>query len=305
MKIIFCFVTLLMLNTACFSQKLWPHLQLKQAAVYKCNILAKNQILQTINGHQLDISTTINARMQFTVNGINDTLYNVKMCYDSIGLKIDLLGATLNYNSDTVNAKNIFSAILNRLKLRSCNLNLSHTGIIMDIDSIETVLKNITDSIGNFSASQKEQALAQLQQTFSTGEVKAGIEAFTHIYPEAPVSRTEKWVIDNIISGRMQANQHAIHFIKDVTAFNYVIEGGATINTADAMASLNGMPVKYRLAGRSNATITVDKKTGWIKQAKIMRTLKGNAEIQDNPKLPGGMLIPTETIVTISVLPDK
>lgn len=306
MKIIFCLVTFLMLNTAGYSQKLWPHLQLKQAATYKSRWISKAHITQTINGQRLDITTAVGAHMQFTVTGINDTLYNIKMRYDSIGLKMDLPGAALAYNSDTVNAKNIFSPILNRLKSRSFKLNLSNTGTIVSIDSMETTLKSIIDSVGDFSMLQKEQALAQLQQTLSTGEVKAGIEAFTCIYPRAPIGQTEKWVVDNTINGRIQAKQHTIYSIKDITPFNCTIEGGATINTVDnAMVSLNGMPVKYRLAGRSNASIIIDKKTGWVKQGEIIRSLKGNAEIQDNPKLPGGMLIPMETIVTISVLPDK
>jgi len=53
------------------------------------------------------------------------------------------------------------------------------------------------------------------------------------------------------------------------------------------------MPVKSDINGFMEAVILVDKTTGWTKQATINQTISGNTEIKDNPKLPGGLIMPT------------
>jgi hypothetical protein len=41
-----------------------------------------------------------------------------------------------------------------------------------------------------------------------------------------------------------------------------------------------------------SADFIVNKKSGWIVEARINQDVKGTAQIKDNPKIPGGMSIP-------------
>ncbi|HEV8504540.1 MAG TPA: DUF6263 family protein, partial [Chitinophagaceae bacterium] len=73
-----------------------------------------------------------------------------------------------------------------------------------------------------------------------------------------------------------------------------LITGDGRIETLDkeAYIQVNEMPIKYNLSGSMVSTIKVDIKTGWVLESKIKHNIAGTAEIKDNPKIPGGMIIP-------------
>ena len=52
------------------------------------------------------------------------------------------------------------------------------------------------------------------------------------------------------------------------------------------------MKTKYDLSGTMDADIRIDRKTGWIMDAKFIQQITGEAEIQDSPQMPGGISIP-------------
>ena len=52
------------------------------------------------------------------------------------------------------------------------------------------------------------------------------------------------------------------------------------------------MPLKYNMSGTMSSEIKVNRKSGWVIESKINQIIKGTAEVKDNPKIPGGMIIP-------------
>jgi hypothetical protein len=80
----------------------------------------------------------------------------------------------------------------------------------------------------------------------------------------------------------------------DITDDCYLIRGNGIIITDDnaGATSINGLPVKYHLTGTMTCDIEADRSTGWVTELNLNQTMTGDFEIQDNPKMPGGMSIP-------------
>jgi hypothetical protein len=101
-------------------------------------------------------------------------------------------------------------------------------------------------------------------------------------------------VVNTQLESAMSANLEETLEYKGSTDSTSLIHGEGKIQTADkdAYIETNGMPLKYNLSGTLSADFIVDKKSGWIVEARIDQEVKGTAQIKDNPKMPGGMLIP-------------
>ena len=61
------------------------------------------------------------------------------------------------------------------------------------------------------------------------------------------------------------------------------------------------MQVRNNQDGFMIADIIIDKVTGWVRQSTIAQTIKGNTEIKDSPKVPGGKVIPMEMHADITI----
>jgi hypothetical protein len=65
-----------------------------------------------------------------------------------------------------------------------------------------------------------------------------------------------------------------------------------SVGTAD-YAEMNGIPMRFNeVSGTYSADVKLDKETGWLMESKITKNIKGNMEIKDSPKVPGGMTFP-------------
>jgi len=102
----------------------------------------------------------------------------------------------------------------------------------------------------------------------------------------------------------MSINLLTTYQLQDITDAYYQIHGDAKVssmNTGSA-AQINGMPVKYNLGGSITTDIKVDRKTGWVIDEKLKQDISGTIDIQDNPKLPGGMKVPMKVHSDVNTL---
>jgi hypothetical protein len=295
-------ITCLLFSYGAVAQKMALQLNLVKGNTYYNISRSAATINQTIQGQAMEINMVIAGKTSFTVTGIRDSLYDMQVKYDSLNLQMQLPNGNLNASTEG-SAADIFSAILAKLKSKPFLLVMSKTGRVQSVSGLEAIFNEIINGFPNVPAEQKAQASNQMMQSFGEKAFKGSIELYTYIFPAGKVAKNEKWVIDSELQSNISAKVHTVYSLKDVTPQHYIIEGIATIGTDDKNASvkLNDMPVKYNLAGTMNTMIQADRKTGWINEATVKQTIKGNTQIMDNPKLPGGMLIPMTITGTTSI----
>jgi len=255
---------------------------------------AKMLISQTANGQQQDITTAIIANMAFKVTGVMDTAYSMEVKITRVGLQMKVGGKDLNFDSDKKGQQDIMSNILGNMTGKAFSLIMTKKGKVASINDIENIYSNLFDGIPNVTDDQKAQLKNQMIQSFGAKAFKGSIELGTAIFPDNKVAKNNTWEIATQLESIVKAKVKTTFSLQDITDNSYLVHGDAVMaSDKDApYTEMNGMPIKYDLTGTSTYEIKLDKVTNWITEAKINQVMKGNIEIKDNPRVPGGMTMP-------------
>ena len=115
------------------------------------------------------------------------------------------------------------------------------------------------------------------------------VQTVPEMYPIVKVSRGEKWTINNTLLSSAFSTTGTIYELKEVTDNTLVISGTSIVKTNvneenRTKANANPMP---DLTTTTALNIKIDRKTGWIIEAKINQTMKETMTEKVDPKKPG------------------
>ncbi len=284
----------LVLLTSCQAQKEKLELHLTKGEIYNQKMVSNVSILQTINGQQVNMKISINAKMTYKVTDIQNSVYDMEVRYESLIMKMSLPNGEMEFSSEKNDESDIFSTILGTMKNKPFLVKMTKTGKVNEVKNIESVFLNMFDKFPQLSDVQKQQIKGQIMQAYGEKAFKGNIEMCSAIFSDSPVSKGDKWTINTQLESAMSAKMETVYELKDNTDSYYQILGNSKIETADKDAYIesNGMPLKYDMIGTMTSDIKTNKKTGWTISAMINQSIKGTAYVKDNPQLPGGMAIP-------------
>lgn len=304
MKKLFTLLFLLTFSVAVFAQKGGLSLNLQKDQVYKQTTTSRGTIEQNFNGQKLNMVMIMNGTMSYRVKTVNPTGYNMEVSFDNLSMSMQMPQGAVEFNSEKNDPNDIFSTVLSAMKNKPFRVVMSKSGKITEIHDVDAMWSNAINQFSQLSDAQKAQIKAQIMKSYGEEAMKGSIESATAIYPEKPVNKGDKWTVSTKLEAGMSANMNTDFQYAENAADHALIKGTSTIATADkdAYVDTNGMPMKYDMTGSQVSEIKVDKKSGWILEAKINQNMKGDAHIKDNPQLPGGMTIPMviATEMTIS-----
>jgi hypothetical protein len=294
MKKLFSVVILFIIYTSCFAQKSTIALNLAQGTTYNMITNTNMAVSQTVNGQLQNVNTTLSAKMGFTVTKVMDTSYAMQVKYDRIGMQMELPSGTLNFASDKSDKSDIFSAIMANMINKPFAIVMSKTGKVLSVGNTDNLSKSLFDGVTQLTDEQKSQFREQLMKSFGPEAFKANIEVGTAVFPDVKVAQNDKWSVSTGNESSMQTKSTTTFTLNQITASAYMVHGESVISPGNnnEFTEMNGMPMKYNVNGVSEYDLKIDKESGWIAEARINQVIKGNVEIKDNPKLPGGMIIP-------------
>lgn len=291
-------IFILITNTVCRAQYVKLALNLVRGNTYYNLTNATASVTQTVNGQKTNVGTTNSCRIAFKVTNIRDSLYDMEMRYQSISLKMELPQGTVQYNSyGTDPVAKAFAAFCNQ----TIALVLTRSG---NLQMLAPISPAIDRAVKQLPADQQPQIKSMMEQSFGERAFRSNFEMGTAIFPAIPVKKNAFWTSDTQLESSRPANVHAVYELRDITpTFNQIhVNSAITYLNRDAFIMTNGMPIKYNMEGSRSADIVVDTITGWVKQASILQNIGGTTEIKDNPKMPGGIVIPTlmksEVVIT-------
>jgi hypothetical protein len=292
-KVLNLFIAFILL-TSCQEKKEKLELNLSKGEIYNQKMISNVSILQTINGQQVNMKMSINAKMTYKVTDIQNAVYDMEVRYESLIMKMSLPNGEMEFSSDKNDEKDIFSTILGTMKNKPFLVKMTKAGRVNEVKNIEAVFSNMFDKFPQLSDVQKQQIKGQIMQAYGEKAFKGNIEMCSAIFSDSPVSKGDKWTINTQLESGMSAKMETVYELKELSDSYYQIFGNSKIETADKDAYIesNGMPLKYDMAGDMTSDIKIDKKTGWTINAKINQTIKGTAYVKDNPQMPGGLAIP-------------
>jgi len=304
MKTLLSSLFLLLILSNCQAQKVKPALNLVKGSTYYTNSTVSSAITQTLNGQDVNIAIDMASKIAYKVIDVKDTIYNMEVSYTSIHLKVVSPNGTVEMNSDNKDSKDLSSSFLVGMVNKPFSVTVTKTGHVLEVKNIENIVNAIFAGLPQMDASQKAQMKEQFTQTFGETAFKGNLEETLAIYPSAKVAKNDIWSIGTSMQSVMSINLLTTYQLQDITDAYYQIHGDAKVssmNTGSA-AQINGMPVKYNLGGSITTDIKVDRKTGWVIDEKLKQDISGTIDIQDNPKLPGGMKVPMKVHSDVNTL---
>jgi hypothetical protein len=287
------FVIALLLITPSKSQTVHLALNLQKGERYDHIQNSKVSVNETVNGQDMEIVMTVYAKTAYVIKDITDKFYNMEVSYKNMNLEMQLPQGTMQYSSSKKDTSDLVSTLLSNMTNKPFYIQMTKTGKVQQITGFDSLLENMVKKM-NVPEIQKQAFKDQMTKAFGVKSMKGSIETVTSIFPDKPVAKNDHWIVNTKLESAMSANLQETFEYKGSTDSTSLIHGEGKIQTADKDAYIenNGMPLKYDLAGTLSADFIVNKKSGWIVEARINQEVKGTAQIKDNPKMPGGMSIP-------------
>ncbi|MFI5139382.1 MAG: DUF6263 family protein [Sphingobacteriales bacterium] len=294
MKYFLNFFLLLIVCVPCGAQRLKLSLYLKKGNTYYMAGTSNSAILQSVNGQENKVNSVLSYRIAFKVIGVMDSVYNMEVRYQSLAMKIKIANQTIEMDSRKNNPSDNPSTIIAAMMNKPFTIIITKSGKIRSVSNVEKMIIGVFDDFPQVDAAKKEQIKTEFLQSFGGNAFKGNLEMETAIFPEAAVAKNDKWTVNTKLESKFKVTVHTVYHLTDIRGGYYQIHGNGTMVTdKNSKPSLiNGVPVKYNMKGTSITDIKADKITGWVNEVKLTQVMKGNIEILDNPKVPGGANIP-------------
>ena len=288
-------ILLLLFAGASYAQKTTLALNLTKGNTYYMVSNANSVVSQTINNQLQNINSNITAKMAFTVIDLLDSAYVMHVQYDRIGIQMTMPNGTLlNFESDNTDKSNTFSVIMANMTHKPFSIVMSKTGKLLSISNTDALAQGLFEGVTGLTEDQQKQFREQLMKSFGPVAFKGNLEMGTAVFPSVKVAINDKWHINVKTQASMQTKVSTTFTLNEVTASAFMVHGESVISPDNNNKFIvnNGMPMKYNVNGISEYDVKIDRVSGWISEARINQVIKGNVEIEDNPRLPGGMIIP-------------
>lgn len=294
MKKIFNFIILSIIIINCRAQQTNLALNLEKGNVYKQITDSKMTIIQDFGGQKMNIEMLLKGGMSYLVKKVNKDEYIMEVKYDSLSMSMQLPQGKMKFSSEDKNEQNIFSSLLAEMKKFPFEITMAKTGKVIKVKNMDAMFDSMFKKFSDIPENQLAQIKAQLKNAYGEKAFKGNIEMITAIYPNHPIRKGESWEINTKLESGMSGNINSTYNLTEKSSDYYIIVGKSIITTEDkdAYVQTNGMPTKYDMKGKMSSNIKVDKKSGWIIEAKINQNIEGTVYIKNNPEMEEGMKIP-------------
>ncbi len=270
------------------------NLNLAQGKEYRQNSEMKMTMTQSFGGQTMNIVATIKGGMKYLVKGVTPTAYDIDVLYESMAMEMQMPQATMKFSSENPDGEDIFSQVLASMINKPFQIQLSKSGKVISVKNIGSLFATAFDKFPNLTEQQKAQIKDQLEQSYGEKAFASAMEMMFAIYPDKPVKIGEKWTVQSKLKSSVSANMSSTYQYVEEGADFRKIHGDSKITAEEngEYINSNGMDMKFNMNGTMISDIKVDKKTGWVLEAKITQDIAGEAHVKGNEQMPDGMSIP-------------
>ncbi|HJP62419.1 MAG TPA: DUF6263 family protein [Mucilaginibacter sp.] len=285
---------LLLAGATCYAQKTKLQLNLQQDSTYYLTTNSNLTITETIQGQPFVVNMIASGKAAHKVTAIKDTTYEMTVQFEKLVLHMDLAGRVMDMDSEN-DGQDIFSKIMKAMLHKAIIIIISKNGKVLDLKNTDNLNSGIFEKFPDLPEEKKAQIKAQLQNSFGPEYFKTGFQDAFAMFTQNEIGINDTWTATTKIKAFAMANVKTTYIMQAITNKTCKVHGDAVISSSGSSeyGQINGMPTRMdNIIGTTAADYTLDKATGWIIEAKVVKTIKGDAKIKDNPKVPGGMEFP-------------
>lgn len=306
MKKIYTLLLASIILTSIQAQSIDLSFKLEKGKEYKHITSTKSTVAQNMMGQDINMTMTVNGATSFIVKDNTNDNYEMDATYDELSMTIEMPQGKQSYSSEVSDVNDQVSSLLRNIKGKTIEVVMSKTGKVKEVRNTKVLEQTINESFEQLPEEERAQVKAQVMEAFGDETIKRNMESVSGIYPDKPVKKGDKWIIDTSIDGDVKIKLSTEYELVDFTSEYALIKGYATIEPLDSETA-SMIPMNFEFSGSQIAEIKVDVTTGWIIDAQITQEIEGEVEMnmgenQEIKGMEGGMKISMkmvqETVIT-------
>ncbi|HMR82268.1 MAG TPA: DUF6263 family protein [Niabella sp.] len=290
MKSVFISIAvMLLLSCTAYGQKTYT-LKFNPAngSKYEALTSMKTKTLQNVMGQEMEYNMDYDINMSYsiTAEGANKRL---NMTYDSLKMSMDVMGQTVNMDSNDTDSSNVANNAFKALKGQTVGVVLNPGGKVVKVDGFEELLQK---------SGEDEMQKQTLQGVLGEEAMKNLVEQSFGFYPEKPVKVGDSWTSTFTLKNPYIISATNTYTLTKVEGSKAIISTVSSLKTdSTSKMTSNNIEMLLDITGEVTGNTEVDIETGMPMITTVRQTLKGNIEVQGQ-KIPMASGIDTQITVT-------
>jgi len=269
-------------------------LHLEQGQVYSQMTHARMQMVQKVMGQEMNIDIEIDGSMAFEVMEVQDDQYQMEAWYESLDMGMDIRMGEMQMNSDGDEMGVMMSQLLKSMTGIRFHLGMNKLGRVSEVRGVSEILDKVMAQIEDVPETQLSQIRQQMETSFSDKALVGSIQAVTAVFPRQAVRVGDSWEVNTSLQSGFAMDMQSTYVLEAAEKDHYLLRGTSSLKSVagDEYQQVNGMDMRYDMAGSSSAEIKLDPQTGWVLNAQMAQELKGMVQIKANEQIPDGFELP-------------
>jgi hypothetical protein len=266
----FTFVLISFTSVGLAQEKLQYHL--KKGDIFRIKQVAKQDIIQDIDGASHEITNDLSGILEFKVKGKSEDIYTVDVTFRELLMRMtsSIQGVILDVNARDLDPDNIQSRIFYSLLDQPIHLKMRNNGDILEVRGGDSLVARMVKASDLQDAFALNMLKSSLRNEFGSEALSNSYKQMTFIYPNRGISQGESWT--NSYSGKLKAeNSWTLDSLNTMQAR---ISG-----VSDIVMDIKEPATTMQLEGTQKTRITTDKKTGFILNMLVEGVSKGFSTI--------------------------
>ncbi len=276
MKRIFSLVFAVLWISFCQAQKVKLELNLMKGETYSLNVISNPKVTIIKDGNTVISDGVTYIGMKFKVTDIQDTIYDMIVKFDSMSYNGSLtnLLSTNNFSRPNKPQENKFynsymQRVITLLKDKPYFVKMNKLGRIYDVVSVAP------------DTSNSQKLISRVFQSY--------LKQIPVIFTGSTVTTGNKWNITTSLETEYFKNSETTYSLNEITNDYLLISGFSNLKSQGKEVDIRSIDpgTKFEGTDSTSSNFKIDRKTGWILDAKISDNLKGTS-IWENVNNAGG-----------------
>ena len=262
---------------------------------FKVSQVAKQDIVQNMNGQKHEVKNLLEGDFTFIVEDLNYSIYGLSFKFDRFKMvsSSNLVGEIISINTnDSIADDDIEGKIFAQLINVNLVMAMYKNGKIKSIEGSNQLISKMVNTIGDLDEFTKEVMKESMKDEFSNESLAQSFEQMTYIYPEKAVNIGDTW--KNNFEGDLSSKN--TWTLDSMTNNDFIITGESLVNFLN-----KDTDVEMKLKGNMTSNLIISKETGFIKIMTTTSTVKGDSVMRDMNDLK----VPTTIISNVTYKIEK
>ena len=262
---------------------------LRKGDVFQIRQMARQDIVQEIDGASHEVINDIRGTIEFKVTGKTADTYSLDIIFRKLNMTMtsSMQGVVLDVDAEELDPDNVQSRIFHSLLNEPIHLVMRKNGDILEVSGGDSLVSKMVKASGLQEAFAVNMLRSSLKNEFGSQALSESYKQMTYIYPDKDIAVGGTW--KNSYTGKLKAE--TLWKLDSLNARNASISGAA-----DIVMQIEEPTSSMVLDGKQSTRVTTDLKSGFILKMKVEGFSKGYSTLAQM----GGQKIPTTITSSIT-----